>query len=515
MRGIVSKGLVLFSAFFLVFSLNACFEGNVPEKSDDLYVGGEQQEEEGDNQGDDQGDVEEDTMGGGILDVFLPGTGIDDPPDDGDEPGDGDSGDTGDGDDSGSGEEPADPPEEPAVPSDPPVTGDVYPIRMKVEYGSTLGISWFPEFKYDCPDSGGWGTVTDLGNGKGWISLPGDALKVEPLEFIPAILPWTDVIPITETIRVEINSNDFSGEIDFCTGEASFDFDALFQARMELIEPFYGMVDEIVVVCDMTTGISTGDAHSLEGTEMGDNGRLTLAGVAVVPETDDWLVNTILSLPTDARVLMNARFDFPDGWLECPDAAPLADPDVTLALGRQGTISFKAKNTDIENVPFIQYDAFDTLLVSKVGPVNNGVANVVFDTSNVEIPDIDMSPYPLGFLGYNMDRYSVKLNQLEGTVNFCTGEVDLIGEIVYTWKFGQIELPYTAKRVESVVTTGTDTGRYMSVTGEPMNEYGDGTLVAIEDIQYGVYPLSIVKDTILRLPFNIKVDRDMDLCDCK
>ncbi len=386
--------------------------------------------------------------------------------------------------------------------------GDVIPIRLDVEYGSTLGVAWFPEFQYNTTDkSGGWGTVTDLGDGKGYVSFLDDSLSVEPLEFIPGIIPWTDAIPGTETIRVEIFPNEMSGEIDFCTGEISMDFDAMFQTRMELIEPFYGMVDEIIVICDLTTGVSTGQSHSLEGSLMEDNGRLTLAGVAVVPETGDILVNTLLTLPSDARVMMNARFDFPEGRLECPDADPI-DPNVTMSIGRQGIIGFQQKNQTMEQVRYIDYDGKDALFVSEVGELDDDfIGEVNFNSSEVNIPDVDLNPFPLG-----IDLFSINITSLTGTINYCSGDIELNGTVEYTHKIFGVELPNSKKVVEVLFTTGTAQGSNSSTNGEVPDEYGDGVLAAIEPIQIGKWPFSQVIDVILELPFNLKVDKDMDLC---
>lgn len=163
----------------------------------------------------------------------------------------------------------------------------------------TIG-SILPEFAYKGGEN--MGTLSDHGDGTATVFFPAVGNEVTPLEVIPGGLG-----------EVQIEPNDMTGEIDFCTGIMTMPFDAQFTPVI-----FGAPNTKMHVVTDLTTETSVGRDHTLMGRRLGEDGTLKLVGVALVPKTDDLLVDGLLGLPADAQTNMDGTLTVEGGFPTCP-----------------------------------------------------------------------------------------------------------------------------------------------------------------------------------------------------
>jgi hypothetical protein len=165
----------------------------------------------------------------------------------------------------------------------------------------TIG-TLLPEFAYAGGENRG--TLTDHGDGTATVFFPAADNSVTPLEVIPGGLG-----------EVQIEPNDMTGEIDFCTGIMTMPFDA------EFTPVIFGMPrTSMSVITDLTTETSKGKDHELTGQRLDAMGRLKLVGVALVEPTGDITVDGLLGLPADAVTNMDGTLTVEGGFPSCPAA---------------------------------------------------------------------------------------------------------------------------------------------------------------------------------------------------
>ncbi len=165
----------------------------------------------------------------------------------------------------------------------------------RLTIGNTL-----PAFAYKGGEN--QGTLTDHGDGTATVFFPAVGNEVTPLEVIPGGLG-----------EVQIEPNDMSGEIDFCTGIMTMPFDAQFTPVI-----FGAPNTKMHVVTDLTTETSVGRDHTLMGKRLRPDGTLKLVGVALVPATADLFVDGLLGLPADAQTNMDGTLIVEGGFPACP-----------------------------------------------------------------------------------------------------------------------------------------------------------------------------------------------------
>ncbi len=172
-------------------------------------------------------------------------------------------------------------------------SGVLAEVRMSVLGGGRLTIARFPTFSYDGAGSGGLGRVTARAGGVASLRFPGDELAIPPLTIVG------------DLIRIDIETEDLAGSVDFCSGETHFAFDATF--RPVLFDRPYPTA--ISVVTDLTSEVAEGAFATYRGERIDGDGVGLLVGVARVPMTDDPFVNALLSLPTDAVAELPVRLE--------------------------------------------------------------------------------------------------------------------------------------------------------------------------------------------------------------
>lgn len=109
-------------------------------------------------------------------------------------------------------------------------------------------------------------------------------------------------------IRVNWKKIVLQGWIDEDTGQAELVFDAEFRASAGTIyQP-----PPLRVKTVLSTEGATGQFQSAEGTRFTDYRGGKLVGIAKVPKTGEWIMDTFLQLPNEAFALLSAEInDFP------------------------------------------------------------------------------------------------------------------------------------------------------------------------------------------------------------
>ena len=168
-------------------------------------------------------------------------------------------------------------------------------VFFKVINKGRLSISFFPSFKYDGKNSGGYGSFQMIHSNRARVHFSGPDLAIPPLQ----------VVQGSNFARIEIQVKEMAGEIDFATGSIQLSFDATFT-------PYMGKKKQtpISVVTLLTTETSKGKKKKLTGRRMNASGAALLVGVAIVPKTNDRYINAFLRLPTDAACELPVHFEF-------------------------------------------------------------------------------------------------------------------------------------------------------------------------------------------------------------
>ncbi|CAD7695227.1 unnamed protein product, partial [Ostreobium quekettii] len=120
---------------------------------------------------------------------------------------------------------------------------------------------------YNALGGGGPGRVKGFGrNGEVEVAFDPSSLYVPSLD-----LSTTKVagLPIPPPLAIDIHPNLLEGYVDRSTGDAEFDFEALFSFTVsELYQP-----SPLFVKCKLSTGNAQGALFSATGEKLNDDGR--------------------------------------------------------------------------------------------------------------------------------------------------------------------------------------------------------------------------------------------------
>mmetsp|Transcript_5927 Transcript_5927/g.9095 ORF Transcript_5927/g.9095 Transcript_5927/m.9095 type:complete len:282 (-) Transcript_5927:107-952(-) len=179
-------------------------------------------------------------------------------------------------------------------------------VQLSILGSGFLSVGRYPSFSYDASGSGGVGQFNVTSDGKrAEIFFPGSSLKIPALSFSNTRFLG---IPLPPFLKIVITPKDSRGFIDFDTGLANMDFDAIFQLFVADTIPFV----PISVVTKLTTDTSSGIFQTSTGERLSSSGVGRLAGVAPVPKTGDGVMDTFLGLPTDTVASLPVSFSFLD-----------------------------------------------------------------------------------------------------------------------------------------------------------------------------------------------------------
>lgn len=368
------------------------------------------------------------------------------------------------------------------APDEEPPVGTVREIMLSSYADSVLSIGRDPilEYPYDARGPGSPGTMTYLGSGRANILFKAEDMEVKHL------YPFGENFPV----YVKILPTDMIGMVNFCSQRVEIDFDSLFQPVVFGIER-----QPMSVVSQMTTGVASGDFRQVTGRPLDERGDLLLVSVAVVPPTGDPAVDDVLDLPTDAVSEIESHFDFPQDPFSCPGSPSTGIADTMhMAVGKDGLLSIAFLGSFAE----FPYDGKGSDGMGRIGPVRNGIAQVVF--GDFVVPDLQFIP------GLDAIRIEITPHSLTGEVDFCCGRVDLDFDATFTPVMGETQM--TSISVATTITTETSIGFSQSRTGERLDRWGDATLVGVAKVPLTEDPfinfmLSLPNDAVCELPVHL------------
>ncbi|PNH07645.1 hypothetical protein TSOC_005881 [Tetrabaena socialis] len=99
-------------------------------------------------------------------------------------------------------------------------------VRLKTRQDCELGVSFYPRFRYNALGGGGWGTVTDIGDGKLQLVFDASVLVIPDMSYRTAML--LGLLPIPPPLNIAIKPVSLEGILDTVTGEVNLNFESDF-----------------------------------------------------------------------------------------------------------------------------------------------------------------------------------------------------------------------------------------------------------------------------------------------
>ncbi|GLC34977.1 hypothetical protein PLESTB_001184800 [Pleodorina starrii] len=176
-------------------------------------------------------------------------------------------------------------------------------VRLKTRQDCELAVSFYPRFRYNALGGGGWGTVTDLGDGKLHLSFDTSVLVIPDMSYRTATL--MGLLPIPPPLNIAIRPVSLEGILDQTTGEVNLNFESDFYFTAGTIYQPPGLKIRTVLTTESTRGRSL----SASGRRLVDNSGV-LVGTATVEAVGDVFMDNFLQLPNDALAVMSCDFVF-------------------------------------------------------------------------------------------------------------------------------------------------------------------------------------------------------------
>lgn len=164
-------------------------------------------------------------------------------------------------------------------------------------------MSFYPRFRYNAVGGGGWGTVTNLGDGKLHLNFDTSVLIIPDMSYRTATL--MGLLPIPPPLNIAIKPRSLEGVLDQVTGEVNLNFESEFYFTAG---PIY-QPPALKIRTVLTTEGTQGRTLSATGQRLVGNSGV-LVGTATVERTGDGLMDNFLQLPADALAVMSCEFMF-------------------------------------------------------------------------------------------------------------------------------------------------------------------------------------------------------------
>ena len=175
---------------------------------------------------------------------------------------------------------------------------------LRVKDGCLLGVSVYPNFRYNASGGGGRGHATlvdgDAQTVAYQVHFEAGALYIPPLDTSTTKILG---LPLPPFLRIAIEPLSLRGRLDVNTGRVELDFDAEFKFTVGTIYA----APPLRVTTTLTTEDSNGMIRSGRGTRRNQEGSCKLVGVARVPRVEERFLDTFLMLPTDALAELEAE----------------------------------------------------------------------------------------------------------------------------------------------------------------------------------------------------------------
>ncbi|GLI61244.1 hypothetical protein VaNZ11_003545 [Volvox africanus] len=176
-------------------------------------------------------------------------------------------------------------------------------VRLRTRQDCELAVSFYPRFRYNALGGGGWGTVTDLGDGKLHLSFDTSVLVIPDMSYRTAML--MGLLPIPPPLNIAIRPVSLEGVLEQRTGEVNLNFESDFYFTAGTIYQPPGLKIRTVLTTETTRGRNL----SATGRRLVGNSGV-LVGTATVEKVGDIFMDNFLQLPNDALAVMSCDFVF-------------------------------------------------------------------------------------------------------------------------------------------------------------------------------------------------------------
>ena len=187
----------------------------------------------------------------------------------------------------------------------------------------------------------------------------------------------------------------------------------------------------------------------------------------------------------------------PAAWLALVLVAACGSDDDD-GVGRVWPVGFSLEEGSVLSIggfPPFDYDGSTGASVGTFTALGGGTGELRFAAADTTVPPLLIVP-PLQAI-----RVEIIPNDLVGTMDLCTGEVELAFDAAFQPVLGDARP--TAISVVTALTTGTSAGDQVVLTGTPMDGSGRGRLVGVAVVPLSGDPLV---DLFLQLPADAAVD---------
>ncbi len=167
-------------------------------------------------------------------------------------------------------------------------------MQLKSLEGCRLRIGSYPPFIYNA--CGGGGKATLLPSQKNnviYIRFSSKTFSIPPLT---ARTTKFLSLPLPPGFKIEMSLDRLEGTIDQDSGEVFLKFESKFLFSIGNILKF----PNLIVRTSLKTGKVKGKLHEGEGLLLQKNGQTKLVGIATIPQTNNKILDTFLSLPNEA-----------------------------------------------------------------------------------------------------------------------------------------------------------------------------------------------------------------------
>ncbi len=176
-------------------------------------------------------------------------------------------------------------------------------IKLKSLAGCRLKIGSYPHFDYDARNGGGKASLISSGtNHIQNIELSQETFSIPPLSTKTARFLG---LPLPPGIKISMHMEKLSGTINRDSGEILLAFQSRFIFTISSIFRF----PDLFVKTSLTTGKVKSELHEEEGLVLQKNGKTTLVGIAIIPVTNNTILNLFLNLPNEALAVLKCEIE--------------------------------------------------------------------------------------------------------------------------------------------------------------------------------------------------------------
>ena len=167
--------------------------------------------------------------------------------------------------------------------------------------GCRLAIGLYPYFYYDARGGGGEAiSSSSMKDNIVHLNFPVETFSIPPLT-------WKTTkflgLPLLPGLKVKMSMDKLEGNLNKISGEILLRFEARFIFSIGSIVHF----PNLIVRTSLHTGKAAGYLHEGEGMMRKSDGRTTLVGVAVIPETGNKILDFFLNLPNEALAVLKCE----------------------------------------------------------------------------------------------------------------------------------------------------------------------------------------------------------------